>query len=346
MATTDFVPYATQAGALVEDQAAYVADPQTALGQQDGIADPSNANKAWRQGTVMASAWANVIVAKLGISVPDDGNLANLISFLESLLSNTINLQCTFKYVSPSLVNLVPLNGDNIIIDGVQYQVPSVGVSAGLTGVYIDGTSGQNLVANTGYYVSVREVSGTLTLAFWLQSTYSHAPDTTAGNVGVEVITLSGAPISTDTLVGQIFTITGPAYEPQVVRSWLSKIPVAIIGGTVSGVSTSSTTPVDLSPSLHISWLGWANERTDLTVVGVSLTTAADIGANVQLSIDSAAVGVVQTATPPANSADMPVCLRFVTTGLSEGIHTAGALGSTGPSTTATFSLAILGSVG
>jgi hypothetical protein len=80
--TTDFVQYASQAGALVEAQATYVSDPQTALGQQDGIADPANANKAWRQGAAGTAALMQITANALDVNVPDDGNLPNLIGQL------------------------------------------------------------------------------------------------------------------------------------------------------------------------------------------------------------------------------------------------------------------------
>jgi hypothetical protein len=77
--STDFIPYATQTGALVEALATYNSDPQTGLGQQDGIADPANANRAWRQGTTGVAALMQIIADTLDANVPDDGNLPNLI---------------------------------------------------------------------------------------------------------------------------------------------------------------------------------------------------------------------------------------------------------------------------
>ncbi len=84
MSTVDYIPFATGGGASVMDQATYATDAPT--GVVPGLADPTFANKSWRQSSMIAAAVANFISAQLGINVLDDGNITNLISELTSAI--------------------------------------------------------------------------------------------------------------------------------------------------------------------------------------------------------------------------------------------------------------------
>lgn len=84
MSTVDYIPFATGGGALVTTQPNYITAAPT--GVVPGLADPSLANKSWRQSSMLAAATANFISATLGIDVLDDGNLATLITNLTAAL--------------------------------------------------------------------------------------------------------------------------------------------------------------------------------------------------------------------------------------------------------------------
>src|SRR6185312_2513629 len=111
--------------------------------------------------------------------------------------------QCTFQYVSATSVKLLPKNGNSLKIGGALYGIPAAGISAGNAGVLVNGSSG-SLAASTRYLVSAYNNGGTMALAFWAASTYSHMADTTAGNIGTEVISLSGVPTTAHTLIGMV----------------------------------------------------------------------------------------------------------------------------------------------
>jgi hypothetical protein len=84
-AEIDYIPYATGGGAEVMSQANYITDAPD--GVSDGLADPTFANKAWRQSSMFAAALANIISTQLGgINVIDDGNLTTLITNLTAAL--------------------------------------------------------------------------------------------------------------------------------------------------------------------------------------------------------------------------------------------------------------------
>ncbi len=83
MATTDILPFATGGSANVESQASYATDSSTTNGFSSGIATSSKLNKVWRQSSFMAAGFANWMV-NLGINVPDDGNLTNLVANIQT----------------------------------------------------------------------------------------------------------------------------------------------------------------------------------------------------------------------------------------------------------------------
>lgn len=163
--------------------------------------------------------------------------------------------QCQLSYTSATAIGLARRGGDRVSIDGVQYPLPSGGIAAGTTGVYVNGTAAQNLAASTVYYVSLAVVAEVLTLRFWAASSYGHMPDTTAGNGGTEVIESGGTPIPGDTLVGMVMTNASTQFSPALTRSWFNRQAAEIAGSAVVA-STSSTTFVDLGASFAPGWPG------------------------------------------------------------------------------------------
>ena len=88
-ASTDIIPFATGGSANVETQAAYLADPTTTNGFTSGIASSLKFNKVWRQSSFMAAGLASFCVSQ-GVSVPDDGNLTNLVTEITTALVTLI----------------------------------------------------------------------------------------------------------------------------------------------------------------------------------------------------------------------------------------------------------------
>ena len=95
-------------------------------------------------------------------------------------------------FVSSTTLASKPYNGNFIKINGTNYVIPNAGI-AGLanTAVFVNGVAGQNLAATTDYWVFAFIIGGVITADFRTAAT--HAPSTTAGNEGVEILhTLSG----------------------------------------------------------------------------------------------------------------------------------------------------------
>lgn len=80
MPASEYLPVATAVGANVDSQANFAGSGYQEVGFQSGLAKSNQANKVWRQASMVAAAITNFIVNVLGINVPDDGNLTNLVS--------------------------------------------------------------------------------------------------------------------------------------------------------------------------------------------------------------------------------------------------------------------------
>lgn len=111
-----------------------------------------------------------------------------------------------FSFSSSTLVQFCPENGALAQVAGAALTIPSACVTAANTSVQVFSTgsasSTANLANSTLYYAGVLNNSGSLAIAFFPASAYSHMPDTTAGNLGVEVLSSSGSPLTGYTLVG------------------------------------------------------------------------------------------------------------------------------------------------
>lgn len=84
----DFLPMAIGSGALVDSQAAYAGAGYQVNGFPPGITLPSEFNKGFRQGTVMAAVVANFIANVLNENVLDNGNMATLIAQFTSAVES------------------------------------------------------------------------------------------------------------------------------------------------------------------------------------------------------------------------------------------------------------------
>ena len=59
------------------------------------------------------------------------------------------------QYVSTTQIAFVPKGGDIIIVDGLVYNLPSGGLTSGLTNVHVGGVAAQNLASSTVYDVFI-----------------------------------------------------------------------------------------------------------------------------------------------------------------------------------------------
>lgn len=76
----DYLPVATGAGANVASQADFAGSGWQQDGFTAGVAEPDEANKIWRQSSMVAACVANFISQVLNINVLDDGDINTLIT--------------------------------------------------------------------------------------------------------------------------------------------------------------------------------------------------------------------------------------------------------------------------
>jgi hypothetical protein len=124
--TVDYIPFATGGGASVLPQATYVTEAPT--GVVPGLADPTYANKAWRQSSMISAAVANFIASTLGISVLDDGNLTTLITNLTAALELAASSGIAVGMNAPTNLSFQVAEGSNnleIAMKGTNGSDPS-----------------------------------------------------------------------------------------------------------------------------------------------------------------------------------------------------------------------------
>lgn len=82
MPSTDFLPFATGAGANVVSQALYAADTAVPNGFSSGIASSAKFNKVFRQSSFVAAGIATWMANTLNTNIADDGNLSAFVANL------------------------------------------------------------------------------------------------------------------------------------------------------------------------------------------------------------------------------------------------------------------------
>ena len=87
MAITEYLPVAVAVGANVDTQAAFAGSNYQQVGFTTGTAKSNQANKVWRQSSMMGAAWGNLVVQILGQNCMDDGNLTSLVTQLHSVMT-------------------------------------------------------------------------------------------------------------------------------------------------------------------------------------------------------------------------------------------------------------------
>jgi hypothetical protein len=90
MATNDFVPFCSvDTGTNLEEQAAYLADPQLLIGNQPGVARSQLVNKALRQSTYIAACLAQFLANTTGNNVLDDATMSEVLATLAAAFQPT-----------------------------------------------------------------------------------------------------------------------------------------------------------------------------------------------------------------------------------------------------------------
>jgi hypothetical protein len=164
--------------------------------------------------------------------------------------------QCRLVYTNSTTITLIPCNGQYIKIAGVLYAIPSAGVTL----------SNSGLSASTLYYIYAYISGGNVTLS---ASATGYATDTTAGNVGVKILSGNNA----YTLVGMVYMYTGGVFVDNAsnrqVLSYYNRLDKYLFG-TAANYSTTNTALTVVTPII-ISSLNWIDD-------GISVWLATQAG--------------------------------------------------------------------
>jgi len=114
MAQNDFLTFATGAGANVQDQATWYANPTRSTGFVGGLAKSIEANKAIRQGAFVASSVSEWVNEQL-VTIPiyDDGNVSEWVANFDAAIVHRIN-----SIVGSSVSGYLPLSGGTLYRGG------------------------------------------------------------------------------------------------------------------------------------------------------------------------------------------------------------------------------------
>lgn len=163
--------------------------------------------------------------------------------------SGTAAGQCKLQYISSSVIQLTPWNGNNLVINSTNRTIPSGGVTLAPTA----------LTPNTLYYIYAYMSGSTMTLE---ASATGYTTQTTTG-INIK----SGD--ATRTLVGMARPITGPnwvdASTQRFLRSWFNESGLTGSNYLNGNKSTTSTTFVEIDSACRLEALFWTNEAIHVT---------------------------------------------------------------------------------
>lgn len=297
------------------DTANNVASQPTPLAQVNAPGYFANA-AGGGDGTIVSGDFLNQVqeeiltpIVEAGLT-PSKSDNTQLWQALQRLISPP-GAQVQLQYVSPTALALMPLNGNTIRVAGKVYGIPAGGLAIPNTSLDVGGTPGANLAVSTLYHVYVKD-NGSGVLIPSLYTGDSHAPDTTAGNIGVEI--KSGD--ATRTLVGMVQTDGAAHFADFLTLSWFNRRKKVQRTGFTTNRSTGSTTMVELNAEIRNSFLCWAGQSIDWRFNGMAG------GGNSQVFVGASFDGgSIEPAVGSYYGYGESLGLGDLKTGLGEGLH-------------------------
>jgi len=200
-------------------------------------------------------------------------------------------------YVSATQIKFAPYNGQWVKVGGVWRQIPSAAITAGNTGVYVNTSPGQNLLANQVYYVYLFDNAGTPTIDY---SGSGYVYDTAAGNIGVAVKTAD----NTRSLIGFVATNASAQFADssanRQVSSWFNRVSKVSMGASSSGASSTSTSWAEISSSCRVYYISFVDEEVLVTLSGAAAHGTANGGLYLSFGLDGSQIGPASLVTSSA----------------------------------------------
>jgi hypothetical protein len=189
-------------------------------------------------------------------------------------------------YVSTTSIRLDPVDGNTIWVytaaaGWTLRNIPSAGITAANTSVYLEGSSPSNLDGSTTYYVYLFDNAGTLAMDF---SATGPAVDATSG---LKIKTGD----ATRLLIGMVRTDGSNLFQtPGLVLSWYKRRPIAIAGTALSGPpTTGSASAVELQVGARLLFLAWGEDAIKASFNGCASHTTAGQTFTTYLTLDGTA---------------------------------------------------------
>jgi len=222
--------------------------------------------------------------------------------------------QCRLRFTSTTTLTLSRYNGSYLMIDGMNYQIPSAGITLGSSGLSV----------STLYYVYAYMDSGVMTLE---ASTTGHEldPDT-----GVEIMSND----SSRSLVGMCYLLTPGEFALNLVLSWFNRGTVLNETSFSAHRSTSSSSFVEVNSEIRNYFLTWGSTSASIEVYGemsiIGGTSApasglTAVGIDNSTPVDPIFIGSSALTNVTQSTG---VAIRNTNKTLSEGIHYATILGA------------------
>lgn len=222
-------------------------------------------------------------------------------------------------FVSATQVKFAPCNGDRIKINKVVHAIPSAGITAANTSVFVNNIAGQNLAANTLYYVFAFLNSSVVTINF--HTGVTHAPSTTAHNVGVEI--MSGG-LDGFSLIGMIVTNASSQFSEMGTASWFNRRTKSAGANFTADRPYTSQTPGEINSEIRVPFVTWGNEGVQAMVSGkvfMSATVNHQVDTGISFDSGTEETQLCSSQTPTTGQPWLPLGLTLVKSGLSEGSH-------------------------
>lgn len=195
-------------------------------------------------------------------------------------------------YVSTTQIRLDPQDGNTIwVYSGSQWRrriIPSAGVTAANSSIYLNGASPSNLAASTAYYVYLFDNAGVLTMDF---SITAPAVDATSG---LKIKTGD----TTRLLVGMVRTqgsTPGQFQTPALVLSWYKRRGIKASAALTANRATTSTSGVEINTEIQVKFLTWAEEAVLALYSGYGNNSALGATHDTYITIDGIVTTVVAT---------------------------------------------------
>lgn len=172
--------------------------------------------------------------------------------------------QCYLSRTSGILLTLSPLNGNKVPVAGNLLSLPAAGTTVANTNVTVGGVAAQNLAADTVYLVAMGTTGA---LEYWALAT-GHNADTTAGNIGVEVIT--GHP--TKTLIGMIATNGSAQFVDtsgtRTLINWFNRKPKSSRTFLSTNVNNPGAVYFEMDTAIRSTFLVWSESQVNYSATG------------------------------------------------------------------------------